>query len=60
MASGNLLNNAALLDFLGALARGPLADGATGAFGRLTGQRYDPADLLVGYPRWRARPRRIR
>src|SRR5512147_766413 len=43
-----------------ARARGPLADGATGAFGRLTGQRYDPADLLVGYPRWRARPRRIR
>src|SRR5512144_3019572 len=60
MATGNLLDNTALLDFLGDLTCGPLADGAPGTFGRLTGQRYDPADWLVGHPRWRAWPRRIR
>ena len=48
MAPGDLVDDAALFDFIGEFAARPLADGAIRSSGRLTGQGRDLADLLVG------------
>jgi hypothetical protein len=59
VARRNLGNNAALLEFKGDLASTPLADRATGAFGRFAGERDGLALLLGGDLAWRAGSRQI-
>lgn len=59
MAIGNLLDDAALLEFVGDLAPSPLANRATGALRCFAGNSLDLADHLIAERARFARTRRI-